>query len=233
MTMRARVLAICLTVAAATVAAVLLGHSSSCVASAPAWNPSPDQILVEPAVPPGQLPAGKPPFVKSKRDGAKGGQLVYGLPGTVDDVVAMMLDFGAAVGRRPWARSYRVIEKTDNRVVAEWKFDGRMGVNPKVEIEFEIDRGAGNGEATRPNSSALITFKLRKRAFGLARFFGQHYIAPLNGSEKEVWVSSSKFIDSGIFITNASHKDVEDGLRADATAMHKWMRERLATKVPQ
>ena len=164
-------------------------------------------------------PDGDSAFVPAERDGMKGGRLVYDLPGSVDDVLAMLLDFDHAEGHRSWASEYRVVEREGERVLAEWRFRGRLGIRPRVQIQFSV---------FRDGPTASVNFALQKNAFGMSRFSGNHTLTPLPGDSPRVRMESTVFIDSGISLANASHEDVEKGLRADALLMSAWMEERLA-----
>jgi len=168
------------------------------------------------------LPGGEPVFVPAEHDGMKGGRLIYDLPGHVDDVLAMLMDFEHAEHHRSWASKYRLIERKGDRAVAEWKFHGRFGIEPKVQIQFAtFHRG----------SKARVNFALKKTAFGMAGFTGEHSLSPLPGDPPRVRIESTLFIDSGIFFAGASREDIEKRLRADARLMTEWMQARLGESV--
>ena len=176
---------------------------------------------VAPALPaPGPLePLEASTFKQLQLRGVRGGELAYELDGAVEDVVAMLLDQDGAGGHRAWAQTYREASREGDRVVGEWHFRGKMGVNPVVEIEFVRER---EGEATR------IRYKVVKRALGIKSFFGDYHVAPVPGVPSRSRLTARVFIDSGLPFVNASHQDIQDGLREDARLMREWMTTRLA-----
>jgi len=158
-------------------------------------------------------------FADLSQDGLAAGQLTFTVPGSPDAVHDMLLDFDHATGKRPWAREYSVLEREDNRVLALWKFRGKLGVNPTVELEFLTNH---DGELTR------ISYRIAKNAFGLKTFEGALLLLPIE--DNRTVVSESVFIDSGLPIANATLDDIKKGLRADAEHMQAWMLERGLVK---
>jgi len=148
--------------------------------------------------------------------GVRGGKLRFDLPGTVDAVVDMLLDFDHMNGKRPWAKHYRTIKQTEARTLAEWTFRGKLGIAPKVELEYRLTRARG---------SATIRFHLTKKAFGVAAYFGEFRLVPAGANR--VSVVAQVFIDSGLIFVNASAKDIEKGLREDAKQLAQWIQDRL------
>ncbi len=152
----------------------------------------------------------------------KGGQLVYAAHGTPDGFVQMLGDFENALGNRAWAQTYETLERSADRVVAKWKFRGKMGINPTVHIEFVTTK--------RSEAGATVEFKLVKKSLGIASFFGDFKITRLPGTPPRVQVVQRQFIDSGISFANASAEDIEKGLREDARLIRLWMEKRTAKK---
>ncbi|MFQ5417784.1 MAG: SRPBCC family protein [Myxococcota bacterium] len=159
-------------------------------------------------------------YAKLSLRGVRGGRLRFELPGSVDEVVAMLLDFDHAAGHRPWAKKYRMLSRSSEGVVAEWAFNGKLGIEPTVRIEFAVERRKGG---------AVVRFHLTRTAFGVAAFFGDYRLAPLKGEPRKVQVTARVYIDSGLLFVNASHDDIAKGLREDARQMAEWMQVRLAT----
>jgi len=163
--------------------------------------------------------AGVPDYVALDVKGVKGGQLRYTLPGRVNDVAAMLLDFDKADGHRAWARRYEMLESGNRRVRARWVFRGKMGIQPTVEIDFR---------AVPEKNGVIVRYRLSKKSFGVAAFFGDHRVVGLHTTPPSVEVTSRVFIDSGLKLFNASRADIEKGLRRDAELMRAWMISRLS-----
>jgi len=151
--------------------------------------------------------------------GTRGGKLEYDIDGTPAEVAGMLLDFEGANGVRPWATKYHLLSTTGDTTKAEWQFKGKMGVNPKVVVALVRTDGAG--------AIVRIRFKLERKAFGIAAFFGDWKIRPVPGVEGRSHMTARIYIDSGLPFVNASSKDIEDGLRKDAAKMRPWMQRRL------
>lgn len=202
---------------------------SLCLAAAATCTTTPGAVRVpghdaEDAPPPPRLthdphaPAEELPVERLELRGVKGGRIVFALPGPPAQVLEMLLDLDQANGRRPWAEHYEVLERTPDRVVSRWRFEGRLGIHPTLEMIHRVVR-------RRP--PILVHFEPRAPAFGLAAFFGDHRIWPLG--DRESLMAMRLFLDSGLSFANASYDDLERGLRSDARAMRAWMRERLAS----
>jgi len=163
-------------------------------------------------------PAQNLPVQPLELRGVRGGVIALTLPGSASEVLAMLLDLDHAAGHRAWARSYRILERSATRVHSEWSFEGRMGINPTVQLELTV-------QSSQP--PLVLNFKLVKPTFGLAAFFGDYRITTLPAEPPRCLLEERVFIDSGIFLANASEQDIRDGLREDARLMRAWMHERL------
>lgn len=150
--------------------------------------------------------------------GVKGGRIRFAVPGTVGDVLRMLLDFEKAAGNRAWARSYRTLSRDEQGVLAQWTFRGKMGIAPTVQLRFRVEHADGG---------ATVRYELKKKAFGIASFFGDYRLRPLPGTPPRVELAERVFIDSGIPIANASQEDIEKGLREDARLIRAWMEQRV------
>jgi hypothetical protein len=151
-------------------------------------------------------------------DGVKGGALAFVVPGTVEQVSAALLDFDHAAGHRSWAkRGYRTISRSPERVHAEWRFEGRMGMHPTIEVEFLPETDA---------RGSRIRYRLVKKGLGIATFFGDYRLEPVAGSPARTRVTERVFLDSGLAFANASHEDLEKGLQEDARLLAAWMAAR-------
>lgn len=151
-------------------------------------------------------------------EGVKGGQLTFEVDGDPEDVLEMLLDFDHAEGNRAWAKHYELLERDGDVVTARWSFQGRMGIDPRTEMELRIER--------LPDE-LVVTYRLSKPAFGLAAFFGDYRIRPAAAPSASI-LTERVYIDSGIPIANASRKDIADGLKEDARLIVAWMQERTA-----
>lgn len=174
-----------------------------------------DEVRVAEAV--FSSPPVEPVFVERSRGGAAGGELTFVVSGDPDEVLAMLLDFPAQTGARPWAEEYETVEHDAERVVARWVFRGKLGVHPTARIEF---RPESDGDARR------LAFRVVEGALGLRTFDGAIRLVPLDGGR--TLVRELVRIDSGLPFVNASVADVEAGLRADAAFMRERMLELLA-----
>jgi len=150
--------------------------------------------------------------------GVRGGCAWFSVPGTVDEVRAMLLDFEHADGHRSWARQYTLLSRTEDEAFARWQFEGKLGVNPTVELRFDLD----------PDDPSLIRYQLVKPAFGLAAFFGDYRILPAEDDRTKTLVMERIFIASGLPFLTASQQDIEDGIHEDIRLMREWMEERTA-----
>ncbi|HGY91761.1 MAG TPA: hypothetical protein ENK43_11375 [Planctomycetes bacterium] len=151
--------------------------------------------------------------------GVRGGRITFDTEGRPEEVLAMLLDFEHAKGHRAWAKTYESLPAVEGRPRARWNFEGHMGINPSVILEFDIRHEAGD--------AIVVRYKLVKTAFGLGAFFGDYRIEPIAGARRSR-LTERVFIDSGTWLANASKKDVEDGLREDARLIQAWMKERTS-----
>lgn len=158
-------------------------------------------------------------FSQLTLSGTRGGTIAYEIEGAPDEVAAMLLDMEGAKGHRPWAQTYRTVSREGDVLRAEWHFAGKMGVNPKVQVELRRE--------PRDDGSIRIRFKLVRKAFGIAAFFGDYVIEPSPDVEGRSTLTVRTFINSGLPFVNATYKDIEDGMREDARSMRTWMEERL------
>ncbi len=153
--------------------------------------------------------------------GVRGGRIAFDTEGRPQEVLAMLLDFDHAKGHRAWAKTYESLPAVDGRPRARWNFEGHMGINPSVVLEFDVRRESGD--------AIVVRYKLVKTAFGLGAFFGDYRIERIKGARRSR-LTERVFIDSGTWLANASAKDVEDGLREDARLIQTWMKERTRNK---
>ena len=139
------------------------------------------------------------------------------LPGSVDQVVAALLDFDQGTGHRAWTEAMQTLERSPQRVLAEWTFRGRLGIAPTVELEFLLHpEGPGR----------RIDYRITKGTIGLREFSGAYRVRPAAGDRTRSELAVSVFIDSGLAFVNASPEDVEAGLREDARLLTEWLGER-------
>jgi hypothetical protein len=185
------------------------------VAGAAASTPAAVQPSVAPR--PHLDPTAPPRYVPLRLSGLNGGEIGFLVPGDVENTVAMLLDFDAATGRRPWAERYRVLSRDGDRVVAEWRFKGKMGVAPTVQIAFTVDP---------QDDRVRIRYQVVDSAFGLKSFFGDYVVEPVQADPPVSRIVERVFIDSGLPFVNASAEDVENGLREDARRLQAWAHER-------
>lgn len=159
-------------------------------------------------------PADDLPVTELDHDGILGGRITARMPAAPDRVVAHLLDFDTADGHRAWARHYSTISRDGPSTVAEWQFEGKLGIDPTVRIEF-LTRDEGQ--------RTVIDFRIVESGFGLAAFFGDYTIEPeATGADASLLVMRV-FIDSGLPFVNASAEDIAAGLRADVRMLREWL----------
>lgn len=146
-----------------------------------------------------------------EQDGVRGGRVAFTVDRSPEEVLEMLLDFEGADGHRSWARKFELLERSQAVVRARWTFAGRLGMNPSVVIELTPER---HGAAT------VVTYRVTEPAFGLAAFFGDYWILPLDTGGSIV--VERVFIDSGVVFANASARDIAAGLREDARRLREW-----------
>ncbi len=152
-------------------------------------------------------------------EGVRGGRIAFALDGSPQDVAAMLLDFDAMTGKRPWAVEYESLPAGTATARARWRFEGKAGVNPTIELDFTL-------EAT--TVPTRLEFHASKPAFGLAAFFGTHELWPHPDRKNATLMRFDLYIDSGLPFANATAEDLENGLREDARQMRAWMESRAA-----
>ena len=148
----------------------------------------------------------------------RGGRIRAVLPGSPEQVLAALLDFDASAPHRSWAEGMKSLPAEAGRARAEWQFEGKAGINPTTILSFET---IANGDGL------ILRYRLEKKAFGLAAFFGDYRLTPLAGTPPRTQFEERVFIDSGLWIANASKKDIEEGLREDLRLLLPWLEERL------
>ena len=174
----------------------------------------PDPLPVTPADPFDALP-----FHPLELRDVRGGELTIELPAPPEAVAAMLLDFENADDHRAWAKKHTLLSADDRDVVARWEMEGKAGVEPVVELAFRRD--------AMKDGTLRIRFRLKKEDFGLAAFFGDYRIRATDAGSS---VRQRIFIDSGLWIANASLEEIEAGLREDSKLLRAWLEERLATE---
>ena len=157
-------------------------------------------------------------FKPLRLEDVKGGLLSFLVDGTPEQVKEALLDFDNAQGHRAWAQQYKIVGREGSTVVAEWKFKGKLGINPTVQLEFSPST---DGNAT------VIRYKVRKKAFGIASFFGDYRIVQVQSDPPRSLLTERIFIDSGLSFANATHEDMNKGLNEDARLIREWMTQRV------
>jgi hypothetical protein len=181
-------------------------------------------------IPPAPLPPLTPdeepqptprPVEMLEHEGVRGGKIAFEVDAAKDDVLDMLLDFDRAAGHRAWAKSYSVVSRTPDRVVSHWEFEGKSGVNPAADLVFDV---------VRRKTDVVVRFKLREPVFGLGAFFGDWRVTPIGASRTRL--TMRVYIDSGVWIANATEDDIVSGLREDADLMIAWLAERARRPAP-
>ncbi|MEQ8763528.1 MAG: hypothetical protein RL885_06355 [Planctomycetota bacterium] len=157
------------------------------------------------------------PVLELEHEDIRGGAMWFALDGSPEEVFEALLDFEEAAGHRSWAKEFDVLERVDDRVVARWHFEGKMGINPECVLVFE---------PVKLGDRRIIRYEQRETSFGLAAFFGDYQIVPVKDRPNRSILGERVFIDSGLFFVNASEEDIADGLREDARRLREWMKER-------
>ncbi len=156
-------------------------------------------------------------------EGIRGGRIAAEMPAGTARLRDALLDFEHADGHRSWAPRMTLVSREGNRTVAQWQFEGRMGINPTTEIEFEVDD---------ESPVTIIRFEQRESVFGLGAFFGDYRIRALNGSENRSLLVMRVYIDSGLPFVNASAEDIAAGLREDVRLLRAWLQEQSTSASP-
>ena len=152
-------------------------------------------------------------------EGVRGGRIVFSVDASSEIAVERLLDFDSAEGNRAWAKSYEVLERSPDRVRARWKFEGKLGLNPTCDLDFTLEQREG---------FTVIRYRQVEPVFGLAAFFGEYQIHPLEGGRS--LLSETIYIDSGVAFANATEEDIAAGLREDARLLRKWMQSSKSGK---
>lgn len=155
------------------------------------------------------------------RDGLSGGETTTILPGTPEQIRAMVMDFEQAADHRSFAKRIDVVSRDGNSVEAALTLKGKMGVSPKIQVRYTAERN---------DSGVIIRYELTKKTFGIARYQGEYVIEALPGTPARSRYTSRIFLSSGIAIAKINRADVESGQRADAGELRAWMTERLRAK---
>ena len=135
----------------------------------------------------------------------------------------MLLDFEHAADNRAWARTFEVIRRTKDRVVARWNFEGRAGINPSCVLGFVV---------VPKEDGVVVRYKILEDDFGLAAFFGDYRVIRFAESPPRSKLVQRVYIDSGIALVNASADDIATGLREDARRILEWMKKRRQGRPP-
>jgi hypothetical protein len=168
-----------------------------------------------------ELPAEELEVTPLDLEGVRGGLIAFTLDGSPSQVLEMLLDFEQASGKRIWARTYTLLSREDGVTTARWKFKGRLGINPTVVLEFRTEER---------REALVVTYEVLEPGFGMAAFFGDYRIFPVDGDADRSILEERVFIDSGLTFANASAEDLEDGLRDDADTLRAWIQVRRAAE---
>jgi hypothetical protein len=164
------------------------------------------------------LPAAELEVQPLELEGVRGGRIVFSVEASVEEVVETLLDFEHADGHRAWAVHHEPLSRTGQQATARWKFEGRGGLNPTVELQFDV---------AREGREAVVTYHLLKPAFGVAAFFGEYRVHPSTRARPTL-LEETVFIDSGVTFANATQQEIAAGLREDARLLREWIRARGA-----
>ncbi|MFT7617166.1 MAG: hypothetical protein ACI97A_000800 [Planctomycetota bacterium] len=147
------------------------------------------------------------PVTRLKIKGVRGGKISFDVQGIPSEIAAQLLDFDQDADHRSWVKKFEPLPKKGKMSRARWHFEGKAGINPVVELGFWLQ-----GDEERQ----VIRYRLVKKDFGLGAFFGDLVITRKADSPLMSTITERTFIDSGVWIANASHEDIEEGLREDA-----------------
>ncbi len=165
-------------------------------------------------------PAQDPPIPVSRLNlkGVKGGKITFLVVGTPSEVADALLNFDLGADHRSWAVRFETLEGKKGMTRARWYFEGKAGINPTVELGFWRD--------TPKENEIRIRYRLVKKAFGLGAFFGDYVLRPDAQDPTKTAITERTFIDSGVWIANASYEEIEAGLREDAKLLTAWFESR-------
>ena len=207
--------------ARATLACILLGLGACRSTPGATSLEAHEAVLTVPDLAAAELPAQELEVTPLDQEGVRGGRIAFTLDGSPSQVLEMLLDFEQASGRRIWARTYTLLSREEGVVTARWKFKGRFGINPTVVLEFRTQERPG---------ALLVTYEILEPGFGMAAFFGDYRVFPVNGDAHRSILEERVFIDSGLTFANASAEDIQEGLREDAHALRAWIQVRSSTE---
>lgn len=159
---------------------------------------------VEPVAPTAEP---KIPVTKLTLKGVRGGKISFVVQGSPREVAQSLLDFSGKADHRSWVKSFEALPGKGQMSRARWHFEGKAGINPVVELGFWL---SGDDESQK------IRYRLTKKDFGLGAFFGDFLITRAPHQPGMSLVTERTFIDSGVWIANASHEEIEEGLQEDA-----------------
>ena len=91
-----------------------------------------------------------------------------------------------------------------------------MGIHPTVTLQFDVER--------RPDVT-LISFRLKRRTFGLAVFSGCYRLERLAHLPPSSRMTQTVYIDSGLPFVGPSDEDIATGLREDLDFLREWLEE--------
>ena len=157
------------------------------------------------------------PVRRLKIKGVRGARITFEATGTPEFIAKALLDFEGDAGHRSWVKSFAPLPPLGKLQRARWDFEGKAGINPTVEVGFKVE---GTGEKMR------IRYRLTKKDFGLGAFFGDYLIELKSLNPPRSTIRERTFIDSGVWIANASFEEIEDGLKEDARLLIPWLEER-------
>lgn len=151
-----------------------------------------------------------------------GGRFSCEMAGDASRLATLLLDFEAMAGHRAWARRFEVLETKGDIQRVRWHFEGKAGVNPAPVLAFQV---------RRREPSFLARFRIVEEDFGLAAFFGDYLVEPLaEGPDgPRLRFTQRVYIDSGLWIANASAEEIEAGLREDARLLRDWLQQAPST----
>ncbi len=159
------------------------------------------------------------PIERYEIERVEGSGLSFVLDGTPRDVLAMLLDFEGANGRREWCERYKAVSVGEGTAEAVWYFKRYKIFKPVVTLLYEFEESNGGDRI-------VIDFHAAAPVPGVAALFGQYQLYALEGEIDETLMRAQVFIDTGLPI-DVDQEDVEEGLRTDAKNLRAWIRERL------
>ena len=156
--------------------------------------------------------------------GVIGGSFAFDLMGSPEEVADMLMNFQGTARHRAWAEAFALKSVTKKATVVTWQFEGKAGINPTVDLKFRRVRG---------KKGLVVRYKIVKEDFGLAAFFGDYLCETIPNDPRLSKLTERVFIDSGLWIANASKEEVEAGLREDARLLVAWAKELRSKTAPK